>query len=307
MSKMRIAISPSSFAESDRTPLTMLEQAGVEVIRNMYKRRLTEDEVIEHIRDADGLLAGVEPLTKRVFSASPRLKALARVGIGMANVDLDAAQESGIKISNTPEGPTQAVAEMTVGAMLALSRGMVRANDAMHAGKWEKRVTKGLEGLKVAFVGYGRIGRRVREMLRPFGILALIVDPNIDSKSLAEDDTRCTLDESLNQADIITLHASGSEAILGRGEFGRVKKGALILNAARGELVDEQALVESLRSGQVGGAWFDVFMQEPYSGPLQGIENVLLTPHISTYTVQCRLSMECAAVKNILHDLGVSR
>lgn len=303
--KLRVAITPSSFADNDATPLRLLEEAGVEVVPNPYKRRLTEDEAIEILKDVDGVLAGVEPLTKRVFESSPRLKAIARVGVGMSNVDVKAAEERGIKVSNTPEGPTQAVAELTVAVMLAMTRQFLPLSDALHAGRWEKKITRGLEGLVVAFIGYGRIGRRVREMLRPFNIQAIIVDPFLpDANSLGSDRT-LPLNEALPLADIVTLHAAGSNVILGSAEIQLMKPGALVLNPARGGLVDEPALVEALQDGRIGGAWFDTYVREPYTGPLQGMKNVILTPHIATYTVQCRSNMEGNAVKNLLRDLGL--
>ena len=118
---LRVAIGPSSFAEEDSTPLRLLEAAGVEVVPNRWKRRLTEAEIIEHLQDVDGLIAGLEPLNRKVLqSARPRLRALARVGIGMANVDQDAARELGIRVSSTPDGPTEAVAEMTLAALLGV-------------------------------------------------------------------------------------------------------------------------------------------------------------------------------------------
>ena len=304
--RYRVAIGPSSFAAQDETPTRMLEDAGVEIVPNPFGRRLTEEEIIRQLDGVDGLIAGLEPLNRRVLASAPQLKAIARVGIGMSNVDLEAAEEYGIKVSNTPEGPTEAVAEMTVAALLALCRGLLPANAALHAGTWQKRIGLGLKGTKVLLVGYGRIGRRVGRLLRAFGAEILVTDPFLSEDSLEEGTRLVSLDEGLREAQVVSLHASGAQCLLGAREFAQMRDGVVLLNSARGELVDEDALIEALDNGKVGAAWLDVFWEEPYQGRLTEVDQVLLTPHISTYTRQCRLSMEVAAVKNLLRDLAES-
>lgn len=302
MSK-RIAITPSTFAEEDKTPLEMLRAHGCECVVNKSGKRLNEAQTIDILKDVDGLLAGLEPLNERVLSSAPRLKALARVGIGMDNVDQAAAAKLGIKVSNTPGGPTEAVAELALAALLALLRQIVPSDNALHAGKWEKRIGSGLNSATVLIIGFGRIGRRFAEMLAPFKPELLICDPTKPDLSRFPGARAVSLEEGLAAAKIVSLHANSKEPILGAAEFKRLKPGAFLLNSARGHLVDEPALIEALKSGIVAGAWSDVFKEEPYKGPLTQFPQVLLTPHVSSYTVQCRLSMEKAAVENLLRDL----
>jgi D-3-phosphoglycerate dehydrogenase len=283
----------------------MLQEAGIEVKGNPFKRRLTEAEIIAHLEGVDGLIAGLEPLNRKVLeSAHPRLKVLARVGIGMNNVDHEAARELGIAVSNTPEGPTAAVAELTLTALLTLARRLVSTNAALHRGEWKKEIGMGLSGTKVLLIGYGRIGRRVGELLHAFDAELLILDPFLDQGGLLSGERLVTLDEGLAEAEVISLHASGQDCLLDAAAFSKMRAGVLILNSARGELVSEDALVQALDSGKVGGAWFDAFWKEPYEGPLTQYDQVLLTPHVGTYTKQCRLGMESQAVKNLLRDLG---
>lgn len=305
----RVAIGPSSFGDDDDAPLRMLAAAGVEVVPNTLKRRLTESEIIAHLDGIDGLIAGLEPLNRTVMlAARPKLKAIARVGIGMDNVDLAAAEELGVKVSNTPDEPARAVAEMTLTALLALARGLIPANAALHRGEWQKSIGVGLAGAKVLVVGYGRIGRRVADLVREFGAEVLITDPYLGQDAeLRPDERRVSLIDGLREADAVSLHAGGTDTVLGREQFQQLKAGAILLNSARAQLVDEDALVEALETGKLRGAWFDVFWQEPYNGRLLGFEQVLLTPHIATYTRQCRLSMETAATRNLLRDLGVAQ
>lgn len=302
---MKVAIGPSSFAAVDQAPLNLLKVKGLEVIPNPYGRKLTQTEIIDHLRGVDGLLAGLEPLNGKVFSESPQLKAVARVGIGMENVDIDAAKKSGIIISNTPDGPTDAVAEMTLAAALSLSRNIVQANGALHEKQWEKSIGMGLKNANVLIVGYGRIGRKVADLFRIMGAHILICDPLVAKKDLQYGENLLELKDGLKLADIITLHAGGDSPILTETEFEIMKKGAIVLNSARANLIDENALFNALDSGKVSSAWLDVFWNEPYNGRLTEYNQVLLTPHMSTYSVQCRKEMEMAAVNNLLRDLGI--
>lgn len=301
----RIAISTSSFGSADPAPLRRLEAAGVDVRNNPYGRRLTEQEIIDHLNGVDGLVAGLEPLNRTVLESADRLKAIARVGIGMDNIDLEAARELGIKVSNTPDPPARAVAEMTLTAALALSRGLVESDRAMHDGRWEKQVTKGLRGTRVLLIGLGRIGREVARLMSTFGARIAAVDPYLDADAFG-DVERVALAEGLARADVVSLHASGRDPILGSAEFEAMTHGAILLNGARGELVDEDALVGALDSGKVAGAWFDAFWEEPYDGRLRDYPQVLMTPHVSTYTESCRRAMETGAVENVLRDLAAA-
>lgn len=301
-----VAIGPSSFAEEDRIPLHMLEAVGATVKPNPFGRRLNETEIIEHLRGVDGLIAGLEPLNRTVIAAAaPRLRAIARVGIGVANVDFAAAAEFGVKVSSTPEAPVAAVAEMTLAALLAIGRRLIPTNAALHAGHWQKSIGFGLAGTKVLLIGYGRIGRRVGELLRAFDAEVLVHDPYIDPATLIHGERMVGLPGGFAEADVVSLHAAGEQCLLGSDAFAHMRPGAILLNSARGGLVDEAALIDALKAGTVAAAWFDAFWQEPYKGPLLDFEQVLLTPHIGTYTRQCRLDMETTAVRNLLRDLGL--
>jgi D-3-phosphoglycerate dehydrogenase len=304
---MKIAIGPSSFGSPDPTPLQLLEKTGFNIAMNRTGRRLNESETIELLRDADGLLAGLEPLTRKVMEASPRLKAIARVGIGMDNVDLAAARDRGIRVSNTPEGPTDAVAEMTVAALLALSHQLIPSNEALHDGQWRKIMGRGLRGTRVLIIGFGRIGRRTARLLDSFGADLMVSDPAMPTGPAGQGDRTVTLEEGLARAEVISLHASGTEQILGPAEFQKIRPGTILLNSARGTLVNETALIAALEKGVISQAWLDVFPEEPYHGPLTKFPQVLLTPHVSTYTRQCRLDMETAAVGNLTRDLDVAQ
>jgi D-3-phosphoglycerate dehydrogenase len=193
---------------------------------------------------------------------------------------------------------------MTLAAMLALLRRLPEMNARLHKGEWPKTIGGSVVDLPVLLVGYGRIGRRVGTLLRAFGARVLVADPLVTAGDLVDGETLVGLDEGLGGAAVVSLHAAGEGCILGAMEIAKMRDGALLLNSARGGLVDEAALVAALESGKIAGGWFDAFWAEPYKGPLLKFEQMLLTPHAGTYTEQCRLSMETAAVENLLRDLG---
>ena len=275
MTKIKVGITPSSFASSNPAPKIALESAGIEVVDNPYSRRLSEKEAFDFLSDKNGIIAGLEPITQKVLENAKSLRAIARVGIGIENVDMDAARKLGIKVSNTPDGPTNAVAELTVTTALMLSRKLLETNRKMHEGHWAKKIGKGLVGQKVLFVGYGRIGRRTASLMRIIGAEILVFDPFIELRDLKDNEKPVTLQEGLPQADIISLHANSRNTIIGSEEFALTKKGVIILNSARGELVDEIALIQAIESGKIAAGWFDAFCEEPYNGRLLEFDNII--------------------------------
>jgi D-3-phosphoglycerate dehydrogenase len=292
---MIVAIGSASFGMADEQPLSVLRDAGCTLRPNPHGRKLSEAESIALAHDADGWIAGSERVSRAVLDRCPRLRAVARIGVGLDTVDLEAARERGIAVSTTPDAPTDAVAEATVGALLALTRHLVPTVLELRAGRWTRRLGTGLGGLPVLIVGHGRIGRRTAELLWAFGAQLRVCDPR--------DPDGVPLVDGLRASRVVILHASGPGPILDEAAFAAMNDGTLVLNAARGALIDEAALAGALRSGRVGGCWLDVFGEEPYSGPLLAFEQVLATPHAATFTHECRVRMEVEAAENLLRDL----
>lgn len=302
---LRVAISTSSFGSANNAPLDLLRSHIDDVVENPYGRRLTEDEAILHLKGVHGLIAGVEPLTERVLEAAPDLRAIARVGIGMDSVDVEAAEGLGIRVSNTPDAPGAAVAELALTAALVLLRGVVEKNAALHEGRWEKSVGRTLIGANVLIIGYGRIGRRFAELVRCCGAEVRVVDPYLEADTA--DEPLCEASEGLPWADVVSIHAGGGGTVIGADELALMRDNAILLNSARGASVDEAALLFALDAGRFAGVWLDVFSEEPYEGPLSKYARVLMTPHVGTYTDRCRLEMEMGAVRNLLRDLEVAQ
>lgn len=298
----KVLIGPSSFGELDRIPLDRLLEAGCEIIDNPFKRKLTREELTKLLEGKIwGLIAGLEPLDREVLQKS-RLKVISRCGAGLSNVDLTAAKELGIEVYATPDAPTAAVAELTLGAMLGLFRMIPQMDRDLHEGKWTKKIGLQLACKTVVIVGFGRIGRHLAALLAPFRTRVLAVDPYLMEP--VTDVPLVSLEEALPRADILTLHCSGEACLLGEKELALLKPGAFVLNAARGGLIDETALLNGLEQGKIAGAWLDTFEEEPYGGRLAKCPQVILTPHIGSYTQECRRRMEVEAVENLLSALA---
>lgn len=294
----KILLGPSSFGAVSSEPLDLLVSTGAEIVDNPYKRKLSKEELIELLgQGITGIIAGLETLDKEVMSGSV-LKVISRCGSGMSNVDVTVAKDQGIAVYWTPDAPVSSVAELCLGAMLSLLRMVPMMDNDLHNGKWTKKIGGLLEGKTVAIIGFGRIGRHLYNLMEPFKVRVLAVDPCIKEKF--EDVRVVSLEDALQEADIVSVHASGEARILGENEFRIIKKGVFILNAARGSLIDEKALICALDDGRVSGAWLDVFEKEPYSGGLIKYPQVILTPHVGSYTRECRVRMETEAVENLI-------
>ena len=254
------------------------------------------------------------PITEAMLAAAPKLRFLQVAGVGVDHVDLDAARRLGITVANVAGANAVSVAEHVVMAILALMRGLVAAHEAMRAGDWPlprwMATARDLAGRTVGIVGMGRIGREVATRLLPFGVALLYHD--VRRLSAPDEDalgvTYASLDDLLASSDVVTLHlplTPETRNLLDRERLGRMKPGALLVNTARAELVDEAALVEALASGRLGGAAIDVFAPEPPppDHPLRRLPNVLLTPHGAGVTAEAQERIAQGALTNVLRFL----
>ena len=302
---MKITITTTSFATFDDQPLRLLKDSGFEVVLNPRGRKLTGDEVVELAADTMGLIAGTESLDKATLEKLPLLKVISRCGAGMDNVDLEAAEKLNIKVFNTPFGPTLAVAELTVGLILDLLRKTTLMDREMRAGIWKKRMGNLLSGKRVGIIGFGRIGQKTAALLRAFGCKAGYYD-KLRIKGLKDlKIKRMKMDELLRESDIIAILISGKyeKPLLNDKELEMMKKGAWLVNVARGGVVDEEALLKALKGGRLTGAALDVFEKEPYNGSLKELDNIILTPHIGSYAKEARVEMEMQAAKNLIEGI----
>lgn len=301
----KIAVTTTSFGTYDEQVLAPLKQKGFEIALNPHGRTLKDSEVDDVCRDAVGMIAGTEKLSAQTLKKLTALKVISRCGAGMDNVDIHAAEKMGIKVFNTPDAPTLAVAELTMGLILSLLRKTTQMDREIRGGAWKKRMGNLLCGKKTGIVGFGRIGQKVGSLLQSFGAETGYYDVYAQKTPLQS--TAMSMDDLLPWADIVTLHCTAQKDgrfVLGERELQRMKKGAWLVNAARGGLVDERALCAALESGHLSGAALDVFEKEPYSGRLAELDNVILTPHIGSYAKESRIEMERQSVENLLKGLG---
>jgi len=263
-------------------------------------RIVTHDQIknglAAEIADADGLVVrSAVQVDDSLLVAAPKLRVIGRAGVGVDNIDADAATRRGIVVMNTPGANAIAVAELTLGMMLALARQLPKANATMHAGKWEKKSLQGAElrGKKLGVLGLGRIGLEVARRARSFGMEVIGHDPFVSASIARENAIQLvSTDELFREADYLTLHVGltpQTAGIINQATLATMKKGVRIVNCARGELIVEEALAEALRSGHVGGAALDVFHKEPLKdSPFFELENVILTPHIAGSTAEAQ-------------------
>ena len=303
----RIVISTSSF-DLDKNPAVMLLKSnGFDIVTNPFGRRLTELEISELLgSDTVGMIAGVEPLTRKVFESARDLRVVSRCGIGMDSVDVSAAEEKGILVSNTPDAPSVAVAELTVAIILNLLRKVSQADQMLRSHRWKPLMGNLLSGKKVGIVGCGRIGKKVFEILKCFGCDLRVHDKAGVVKGLEE--SALPLDQLMARSDIVTLHIpydSSTHHFLDSSKINMMKQGAFVINVSRGGLIDEQQLYLAIKSGRLGGAGLDCFEKEPYEGPLLELPQVVLTAHMGSYAKESREQMELEAANNLVEGLRI--
>ena len=301
----KILVTTSTFDVSLFSNFIKANKKPLEIVVNPYKRKLSEKEVGDLITDdVIGMIAGVEPLTESVLVNAKKLKVISRCGVGMDGIDLDAAKNLGISVTNTPDAPTIPVAELTMAHMLNLLRHVSIANEQIRNLKWEPKMGALLYGKTVGIIGFGRIGRKVASLAQAFGANILVYDvfQITSTHNIIQEDLR----QVLINSDIITLHLPytiENHHFISTEQFALMKPTALVLNISRGGLINENSLLEALLNNRIAGAGIDAFENEPYTGPLRLLPNVLLTAHMGSYAKEARNIQEQDAVKNLFSKL----
>lgn len=300
----QVLICTSSFSK-EHAELSTLNKYGIECVFNPYKRRMTSDEVGELLKgNVVGTISGLEKISSEVLEQSAALKVISRCGIGSDNIDTNKAKEKGVEIFITPDAPTEAVAELTLGLILSGLRKLTRQHNALAAGNWSRQQGSLLSGKSVGLIGFGRIGQRVAKLLSAFGAVVSYYDIQVIENNIA--DYEPDLQKLVSNSDIISLHTPVVEAtknMVNASLLGQMKEGVLLINTARGELINEADLTSFLRKNKQSFAALDVFRQEPYQGKLCDLPNVLLTPHVGSFAKEARLEMERQALENLIMGL----
>ena len=311
MSSERVLIGSRSFGKTFPEHLERLRAAGCEVIPNQLGRAYREAELFDALDGVSCIVTGTDELTRAVIDRAGSLRVIAKHGVGVENIDVDAAQERGIVVLATPGAMSESVAELAFALMLTLARSIVPAHLETRAGGWRLLPGHELRGKTLGLVGFGRIAQEVSVRAQAFGMTVVAHDPFGDVRLAAEQSVELlSLDAVLERADVISLHAAlpaGGGPLIGSRELSLLRPSATLINTARGALVDEAALAEALAGGRLAGAALDVFVEEPPVGsPLLGLENVVLTPHLGGQTTEALHRMGEQTVVNCLEGLGLS-
>jgi D-3-phosphoglycerate dehydrogenase len=304
----RILAGSRSFGTIAKTGIEILSRSGFELIRIPPEQRPLDGRKLGRILAAENpevIVCGAEPIDRDVLRASERLRMVMKHGVGVDNIDIEAATELGILVASTPGANTEAVADLCVAMMLVVLRGICKAGNSTKAGGWDRFVGHELGGLTAGVVGTGRIGRKVIERLRGFGTRVLAYDVAADEPLAARLRFRYVpLTELLVESDIVTLHVpllEQTRMMIADRELKLMKKTAYLVNVARGELIDEAALYRHLQAGTIAGAALDVFTAEPpQRSPLLRLDNVFATPHIAAYTYEAMERMDRSCAETII-------
>jgi phosphoglycerate dehydrogenase-like enzyme len=302
----RVLVTPTSFGVQDSTLKPYLEEQVGEVIYNTSGKKLSADLLAEMLPGVDGYIAGLDEITEKVISSADDLRVISRYGVGFNNVDLDAARAHGVVVTNTPGANAKSVAELAVLMMLSLLRPIGEADLRTKAGEWPRFKALSIEGKTVGLIGLGAIGKETARRLAGFDCRILAYDVNQDHEFAAINHVEFVpLDDLIQESDVVSLHLPSIPETfeMVNAEFlEKMKPGSYLVNTARGELVNEAALVAALESGHLKGAALDAFKLEPpgVDNPLLSMDQVIVTPHMGAHSDSATNAMGWMSTRSCL-------
>ena len=285
----KVLITTATFGRFSAEAFDILRNGGLDMVRTPQAAATDADIASAVDDDTVGIIVGLEPISKAVFEAGRNLKVVAKHGIGVDNIDLNAAKEHGVRVVNAPGTNSEAVADLAIGFMFALARSIPEAHAMLRAGEWPRVMGKSVWGATAGILGLGAIGKGVARRARGLNMTTLAYDPYFDEQFATANQVRkASLDEILAAADFVTIHIPYSDQtrnLIGREQLAKMKPSAFLVNTSRGGIVDEEALFEALATKKIAGAALDVFAKEPPAGsPLLNLPNTITTPHMGAYT-----------------------
>jgi len=307
---VKILVTPTSFKpDKDTSALELLRSFSTDLVFNPLGKPLVEDELIPLLADCEGFIAGLDFITRKVIESTSKLKVISRYGVGVDRVDIEAAREKGIVVCNTPGVNADAVADLTFAMLLCIARRIPLLDRKTREGEWLRSTGFELYGKTFGIIGLGAVGKASAKRASGFSMKVMAYDPFIDREyASANGITIATFDELIKEADFISLHLpllDETQNIISASVMKAMKKGAVIINTARGGLIDENIAYELLKSGHLGGLGLDVFEAEPpASSPLFTLDNVVVTPHTGAHTVEAINAMADLSVKNLIDVLS---
>lgn len=307
---MKILVTPTSFKPDSNSPaMTELKSFADSLVFNPSGKPLLQDELIPLLDGCDGCIAGLDYYTAAVIENTDRLKVISRYGVGVDRVDLAAAKTRNVVVCNTPGANTQAVADLAFALLLSVARKVPLLDRKTRDGQWLRSSGIELYGKTLGILGLGAIGKAVARRAAGFSMNVIAFDPYMDTQyAQANGIVPADFDTVIKEANFISLHlplTEGTKRIISADAMRTMKKGAVIVNTARGGLIDEVAAYDFLASGHLGGMGLDVYEEEPpVKSPLFELENVVLTPHTSAHTVEATEAMAFMAVQNLIEVLS---
>lgn len=304
----KVLVATRSFGSTSDAPWDVLHNSGCELVKADMSQEMSEDRLIRLLEGVEGAVIGVFPMTSYVMENAPALKVISMHGVGTDHIDLEAASRLGIVIANCPGTNDQAVADLTIGLIIAVARNIPSVDNELRAGTWGRQKGSELWKKTLGMIGFGRIGSAVAKRAIGFDMRVLVYDPYVEPEYVIEIGASVApLEDILAESDYLSLHAAltaETKNMIGSIQFERMKPSAFLINTARGGLVDEDALHDALINGKIAGAAMDVFVEEPLrSGPLLELKNVVLTPHIGAHTVEAIDRMGVMAARNVVRTL----
>lgn len=301
---MKVFVSTHPFGETSKIPLELLSKNEFEVRVNAHRRKITSQELAKDIRDAEILIAGTEKITEEVLQNAPNLKLISRVGIGLDGIDFELCRKYNIKVAYTPDAPTMAVAELCVGLMFDLSRKISFTDANLKQGVWNRHMGMLLYGKTIGIIGMGRIGKSLIKLLSSFNVSFKVCEPNPDFPFLKMYNVELTDKiKLLKESDVVSLNLPlkrDTINFLTLDDLKNMKKSSILINTARGGIVNEDDLYIALKENLIAGAAVDVFEEEPYKGKLRELDNIVLTCHMGASTIESRTDMETQAVEEAI-------
>lgn len=303
---MKILITPTSLAQNlEIAALQPLRERGAELVANPHGRPMSPEELVAVLTDVEGVIAGLDSFSDEVIASASRLKVIARYGVGYDRIDLEAAHQAGVRVTNAPGANGHSVAELAVGLMFAVARQIPQTSTAVAAGQWPRFEGVELTGRRLGVLGLGAIGRATAQMARGLGMEVCGFDPGLSRERIAELGVRPTeLEEIFTVSDVLSLHIplnAHTRHIVSAQRIAQMPENAIVINTARGGLIDEQAAAYALDAGHLHGVGLDAYEVEPPTGsPLVGHPKVVATPHSGAHSQESVQRTARAAVRNLL-------
>ncbi len=301
----RVLVTPTTFAKNDPTPADLLVRRGFELVRNTTGRPFTKAEMLEAMAGMDAVIVGTDPMDAEVMDRAPALRVISKFGVGVNNIDLDHAKKRGIAVTRTVGANADAVADSALALMLAVTKDVVRIDAEVRQGLWLEYETFEMNRKTLGLIGLGNIGKGVAKRASGFDMRILAYDAVVDADFATRFGVEYVpLERILRESDFLSLHLPllpETRHILGAREISWMKPGAVLVNTARGGLIDEEALLAALKTGRIRGAGLDVFESEPLENPdWFSLPNVVLSPHSAADTYEATHAMSLMAARNVL-------